>query len=225
MSPRQFGVNVTRFDGETVVFTLMKPEYISVRFICPENTDEYNQIRHGLMIFADNPETDVPDPKSSHVTVYSPKADLQNARFIYFKPGVYDLFDDLPNATITLHDDQAVYIHGNAYVHGAIGGASTWHTKLYGRGILSGARHRFHYDGIRQLAELDTWNYRTNIHRGSHNTVTGVTFVEPFNHTLVVPTDSYVKNVKFIAWRCNNDGLRSGDRSIIAHVFMMGCDD
>jgi len=177
------------------------------------------------MVFADNPEEDPPAPGDAGVTVISENADLANARIIYFPPGLHNLFDYVLDGRLILHDDQSVYIPGGAYVYGTLFGASSHNIKLSGRGILSGNMHEFHYDGMRQLAEFDTYNTILNIRRGSHHTLEGITLIESVNHTLVVPQKSLVKDVKFISWACNNDGLRSGDDCVIDHVFMKLCDD
>ncbi|MCG8683530.1 MAG: hypothetical protein MI892_01530, partial [Desulfobacterales bacterium] len=97
--------------------------------------------------------------------------------------------------------------------------------KVHGRGILCGVKQEFHYDGLPQLCELEPWNYRTNIHRGGHTTVEGITLLNSFNHNLAVGTHSLVKDVKFIAWKVNNDGIRSGDFSVVDHCFMKVSDD
>ena len=225
ISPKKYGIVADRFDGQSVVFTLNKPEYLSVRFNCDDNSDEYDQIRHGLMIFADELEKDAPDLNQPGVVTYSPKADLQNAQTIYFGPGVYNLVDDLPNGVLPLHDNQSVYIHGEAFIFGGISAPTTYNVKVSGRGILCGLKQQFHYPGLPQILELEPWNYRTNIHRGGHSTVTGITLLESFNHNMAVGLNSYVKDVKFIAWKVNNDGIRSGDGTVIDHVFMKVSDD
>ena len=225
ITPRRYGILINSFDGRSVTFTMERPEYVSVRFVCDDNTDEYNNIRNGMMVFADQPEVNAPEPGDPGVEVYGPDSKLAGAGTIYFPPGIYNLFDRLPDGRLILHDDQSVYIAGGAYVYGTLFGAGTHNVMVSGRGVLSGARHEFHYDGMRQLAEFDPSNTILNIHRGSCHTIEGVTLVESVNHTLVVPRNSLVKDVKFISWACNNDGLRSGDDCVIDHVFMKLCDD
>lgn len=225
ITPRRYGIIMDYFDGMTVKFTLDKPEYVSVRFVCDDNTDEFNNIKNGLMVFADVPETDVPKIGDKGVSVYGKDCDLINAKVIYFAPGVYNLFDLIPNGMINLHDDQSIYVAGGAYVYGTVNGSGTVNAKIYGRGVISGFKHDFHYDGMSQLIEMDPSNHRTNTKRGRNHTIEGVALLESVNHTLVVPENSLVKDVKFISWACNNDGLRSGDGSVIDHVFMKLCDD
>lgn len=225
ITPSRYGVLLKSFDGYSATFILDRPEYVSVRFVCDDNTDEFNNIKNALMIFADLPETNAPSIDAENVTVFKKDADLVNAEIIYFPPGEYNLLDHLPNGSLILHDDQSVYIAGGAYVYGMVNGAGTYNVKLYGRGVLSGFKHDFHYDGQRQLTELDPYNFRLKMHRGGNHTVEGITLLESVNHTLVVPQNSLVKDVKFIAWACNNDGLRSSDGSVIDHVFMKLSDD
>lgn len=225
ITPSRYGILVDEFDGRTVKFTLEKPEYVSVRFVCDDNTDEFDNIKNGLMIFADEPETIIPSLTDKDVSVYGPDCDFANAKIIYFPPGEHNLKDLLPNGLIMLHDDQSLYISGGAYVYGMVNGTASYNARIFGRGVLSGFKHEFHYDGQRQLVEMDPFNYRLNINRGGNHTIEGVTFMESINHTLVVPDNSLVKDVKFIAWACNNDGLRSGDHCVIDHVFMKLSDD
>ncbi|MCU0379273.1 MAG: hypothetical protein MUC78_13545 [Bacteroidales bacterium] len=223
--PRRYGARINWFDGDAVSFFLDKPEYVSVNFICEENSDEYDQIRHGLMIFADTPETDKPDPDGKDVVKYSADADLINAKTIYFGAGVYDLTRELPNGMLPLHDNQEVYIDGEAYIYGGIKAAGSYNVKVYGRGILCGARQPFHYPGLPQLLELEPWNYRTNVHRGGYATVTGITLLESFNHNMAIPPYSYVRDLKIMGWKVNNDGIRPGDHCVIDNVFFKVSDD
>jgi hypothetical protein len=223
--PRRTGIMAEEFDGTTVRLILKKPEYLSIRFLCEENTGAYGQIVHGLMLFAHESEEDIPVPDGKHVIPYAGDADFFEAEIIYFGPGVYDLTTDLPNGMLPIHDGQSVYLHGEAFVYGGITGPGSSKVRVYGRGTLCGRKQRFHYPGLPQLLELEPWDYRTNTHRGSHCTVEGITLLDSFNHNLAVPPYSLVKDVKFIGWKVNNDGLRSGDGSVIDHVFMKVSDD
>jgi hypothetical protein len=225
ITPKRYGILIDAFDGRSVTFTLDHPEYVSVRFVCDDNTDEYNNIKNGLMIFADLPEENPPKPGDPGVAVYGKDSDLAEAGTIYFEPGLYNLFDRLPDGRLILHDDQSIYIAGGAYVYGTLFGAGTHNVMIRGRGVLSGGMHEFHYDGMQQLAEFTSYNTLLNARRGSRHTIEGITLIESVNHTLVVPERSLVKDVKFISWACNNDGLRADDGSVIDHVFMKLCDD
>jgi hypothetical protein len=225
ITPKRFGTVIDYFDGHTVKFTLEKPEYVSVRFVCDDNTDEFNNIKNGLMVFADHPETEIPKITDKGVSLYGKDCDLMNAEVIYFKPGVYNLFDLLPNGMLNLHDNQSMYVAGGAYVYGTVNGSGTVNARIFGRGVISGFKHEFHYDGISQSIEMDPSNHRINTKRGRNHTIEGVTLLESVNHTLVVPEKSLVKDTKFISWACNNDGLRSGDGSVVDHVFMKLSDD
>jgi len=196
-----------------------------VRFVCDDNTDEFNNIKNGLMIFADVPETDIPALTDKGVSAYGKDCDLMNAEIIYFKPGVYNLFDLLPNGMLNLHDNQSLYIAGGAYIYGTVNGSGTINARIFGRGVISGFKHEFHYDGMSQLIEMDPSSHRINTKRGRNHTIEGISLLESVNHTLVVPENSLVKDAKFISWACNNDGLRSGDGTVVDHVFMKLCDD
>ena len=225
ITPKRYGILIDSFDGRSVTFTMDRPEYVSVRFVCDDNTDEYNNIKNGMMVFADLPEENPPEPGDPGVVVYGEDSDLADAGTIYFRPGLYDLFDRLPDGRLIVHDDQSIYIAGGAYVYGTLFGAGTHNVMVRGRGVLSGGKHEFHYDGMQQLAEFAGSNTILNARRGSRHTIEGITLIESVNHTLVVPGNSLVKDVKFISWACNNDGLRADHGSVIDHVFMKLCDD
>ena len=225
ISPKKYGILPMEFDGQSVTFEMQKPEYISVRFVCDENTDEYGQIKHGLMLFADEPETDIPDLKSKDVVHYQPNETMFTAPIIYFSPGVYHLVDELPNGVLPLHDNQTVYIHPEAYIFGGITAPSTYNVKVIGRGVIDGQKQVFRYPGLPQLVELEPWNHRTNVHRGGHATVEGITFLHSYKHNCAIGPNSFLKDLKFIAWTVNSDGIRSVDDCIIDHVFMKVSDD
>ena len=82
ISPKKYGIVPEHFDGYTVRFKMNKPEYVSVRFYCNENRDEYNQIKHGLMLFADEPETDVPELSAEGVVSYRPNESMYTDKTI-----------------------------------------------------------------------------------------------------------------------------------------------
>ena len=78
IAPKIFGINPGYFDGRTVRFSLSHdgeiPRYISVNFDCPDNKDDDTaggtNIRNGLMIFADKPETNFPWKEGPGVVIY-----------------------------------------------------------------------------------------------------------------------------------------------------------
>jgi hypothetical protein len=225
ISPKKYGILPESFDGHTVRFIMKKPEYVSVRFHSADNTDEYSQIKHGLMIFADEPETDIPQLNGKTVVKYAPDETMYGAEVIYFGPGVYDLTKELPNGVLPLHDNQSVYLHSGAYIYGGITAPSTYNVKVYGRGVIDGQRQLFRYPGLPQLVELEPWNHRTNVHRGGHATVEGITFLHSYKHNCAIGPNSFLKDLKFIAWTVNSDGIRNGDNCVIDHVFMKVSDD
>lgn len=108
ISPKAFGIIPHFFDGTTVRFLMKSPEYVSVDFRFGSNDQTINRddnrangfdIKHGVMIFSDEPESAVtdytaPKPTDPGVVVWSnetPLTTIRNANIIYFPAGEHEL--------------------------------------------------------------------------------------------------------------------------------------
>lgn len=108
ISPKAFGIIPHFFDGTTVRFLMKTPEYVSVDFGFGSNDQSINRddnrangfdIKHGVMIFSDEPESAVsdyaaPKPTDPGVVVWSNEtslATIRNADIIYFPAGEHEL--------------------------------------------------------------------------------------------------------------------------------------
>jgi hypothetical protein len=231
ISPNIFRIGPESFDGRTARFVLPRPLYVSVRFDAPDNADEYGQIRHGLMIFADPPEEGPPRPGQAGVVRYGPDAAFRDARVIYFPPGVHDLTRRFGLGGLPISDGQTVYLAPGAFVYGTIDGLKTVNTRVIGRGVISGAKYghksvKGKGRKTRQLITLDPWDGRDYRNVPDHgHMVDGITAVDPAGHTLVTGRGSVVRNMKIIGWRANDDGMRNGDDSRIERCFIKTADD
>ncbi|MHC4253290.1 MAG: hypothetical protein ACYS9X_29575, partial [Planctomycetota bacterium] len=141
ISPKSFRIGPESFDGRTARFVLPRPLYVSVRFHAPDNADEYGQVKHGFMLFADPPEEEPPRPGQAGVVQYGPNAAIHDARVIYFPPGVHDLTERFGLGGLPLRDGQTVYVAPGAFVYGTIDGLKTVNTRVIGRGVISGAKY------------------------------------------------------------------------------------
>lgn len=203
-------------DGSTIRFTIRHPGQYAVDFCTSGSTcTEPNvDLRNPLLIFANPPETDV--PQASQAGVH------------YFGPGVHDL----GTTPYVIQSGEVVYLAGGAYVKGffqVANGASNW--AIRGRGILSGENL--------QKSECDP-NCPPMISAPEETLgyVEGVTLIQSpiynialggYNKTFNdgkdnTATRNVIDNVKAIAWHGNTDGVAaaygSDDRgSILRNSF------
>lgn len=109
--PSSKRINYVR-QGNTVKFTISKPEKLSVEF----NGD----ILNNLMIFANLPELDVPAENDPNV--------------IYFDRGIHDVGE------IDITDGQTLYLAEGAIVYGYVRANGANNIAIRGRGILDGGK-------------------------------------------------------------------------------------
>ncbi|HTN19724.1 MAG TPA: glycosyl hydrolase family 28 protein [Pelobium sp.] len=111
---RPFSKNIqTKKEGNTVFFTLDKPQKLSVEF----DGDKL----HNLHVFANELEKDIPSPSDPNV--------------MFFGPGVHQP-DDIPGDEIRIPSGKTVYIAGGAVVKARLVCDNVENVKIRGRGIL-----------------------------------------------------------------------------------------
>lgn len=182
--------------GNKAIFTIDEPMHISVEFD-GKTTDK-------CFIFADPPETDVPDKDADNVW--------------YFGPGVHDIGEtDFPEGK------NIMYISGGAYVKGKITAEcqGRGEVKILGRGIFSGENNAHsdlnHMIGIYQADRfimdgpilLDTNSFHIQV-TGSRST--------PEKRNIL-------NNVKEIAWVPNSDGFHMNGHIEVSNMFIFNYDD
>ncbi|MCM2679400.1 hypothetical protein [Echinimonas agarilytica] len=178
-----------------------------------------------LSIWIDPVESSPVNAEDANVVTYSnstPIQDLENSQTIYFAPGHYNLRDfdnhgdvitELGKLNVT--PNQTVYIAGGAVVEGHIA-ATEGSIEIRGRGILTGRQYEWKsndYD-VHELIEL-----------GTKSKVTGISYIEAPFHGIVGGNKNEIKNIKFLGWHANNDGVRVGHLSEVSHSFMRAVDD
>lgn len=185
-----------RVEGDSATFELDGPAKLSVEF-------DDSAATHPLLVFADPPETDVPDRNAANV--------------VWFGPGVHEL----PGSRLELQAGQTVYLAGGAFVRGRILGQNARGACILGRGVLSGDR----------LLPAGTaggqGEHFVTLGSASDDVfVDGPTLVDSphFNLTLSGQR-SAVRNVKVISWWFSTDGVHTGSHGLVEDCFFKVNDD
>ena len=186
----------TKIEGKTVFLTLNDPAYISVEI----NGDT----THKCFVFADSPETDVPDPGADNVW--------------YFSPGVHDIgHTNIPEGKDT------IYIAGGAYVKGQIYSdySDRGTLRILGRGIISGENN-----------EHKDLSYFIKVVNAQQVTVDGPILIDANSYNLVLlgtnTVTNYpnvIHNLKEISWVSYTDGLHVDGYIDIDNLFIYNHDD
>ncbi|XP_050391738.1 dextranase [Patella vulgata] len=154
-----------------------------------------------LLIFADAPEDDVPDPTDPGVLFYGSEA--------YNLKGQLQLNDSI----------RQVYLAPGAFVEGGLRTMSLKPIKISGRGILSGANYPHKDPGF-------LWSI-INVDNGMNHTVEGITMVDPPQFFFRgLGDNNVVRNVKTVGpWTHNTDGVGIGSGGLIEDSFFQTNDD
>jgi len=99
--------------GNTFTFTLTEPKKLSI--------ETNGDTRHNLHLFANELETNIPDPKDPNV--------------IYFGPGIHKP-GDLPGDVFVIPSNKTVYLAGGAVLQGKLQCNRVENVKICGRGII-----------------------------------------------------------------------------------------
>lgn len=229
--------------GKQITFDVTSNQkYISVNFDSADNkTAKEKWIKHMLVIAVDPMESGQPKRTDAGVVVYNsstPKATLTAAKTIFFPEGTYSNLKEYAyrgqsgsiisnNGKLTLQQNQHIYIEGGAFVEGYFYAPASWRdgiptvngTKVTGRGVLSGRQYR-HAD-----CKPATSDCKQLIQLRDDSTLTGITYLEAPMHGLVAGKRATLKNVKFMGWHANNDGVRVGEGSTVDNSFLRAVDD
>lgn len=158
---------------------------------------------HPLLIFADPPETNVPDRNAPNVR--------------WFDPGVYNLGNE-PQAVAA---GETIYLAPGALVYGRFTGTDASDVRLTGRGILAGTPYPPNPPNTYTAPHL--FQLRGESHRFRAD---GITFLNsPHYNLLVRGSDAHVQNIKMISWWFSTDGLGVGADSIVEDSFFKVSDD
>ena len=158
---------------------------------------------HPLLIFADPPESDIPERHALNVR--------------WFGPGVYNL----GNTPQLVESGDIIYLAPGALVYGLFTGVDAADVRLTGRGILAGTPYPPNPPNTYTAPHL--FQLRGESHRFRAD---GITFLNsPHYNLLVRGRDAHVQNIKMIAWWFSTDGLGVGANSIVEDSFFKVSDD
>ncbi len=209
--PSRHNIKVTKQDTNCFSFVLDRPGQFSVEI----GEDGYKE---GLLIFADPMETDVPAdlPKWKVIekgdkTLFSTLSVQDSA--LYFKKGVHDIgVYKIPS------NIKRIYLEGGAWVFGSfiMDGKACSNVKIYGRGILSGARLH-----LRESHMVEAKNGADGI------IVDGIVIADySFFAVRLLGTDNEVSWTKIVGgWIYNCDGIAAYANSTIRNCFIWANDD
>jgi hypothetical protein len=198
--PRAAGVE-TSFADDVCTFTLTRPGTLSVEF----EPDIHNPIEHPMLVFANPPEVDVPDPGDPDV--------------LYLGPGIHQL-----GAGVPIESGKTIYIAGGAWVNGAfVAAAPVENVTIKGRGVISG----LFMDTGNQAQNKDQPGIIDIPYRDSENIlIEGITTVDaPRFNIRALATHTTIHNVKTMSWWFSTDGLVAGHASVIEDSFTKVNDD
>jgi hypothetical protein len=195
-------------------FTIHHPGQFAVDFY-DQASDPFDEVipPNPMLIFANAPVLNVPNPKSPSVIYLTPSssipASIPAGDILYFSPGVYDL----GTTSYPLGSNQGVYIAGGAYVKGAFIGENVQNSELWGHGILSG--ENFHRNGAvaPTLADSVADGTPPMIYLPGGQThdilIEGITCIQsPFYNFELGGSDNRIKDAKAIAWYGSTDGVQ-----------------
>ena len=174
VQPYACGITPEVLDG-AVSFTITEPGQYTVVF--------NGSVNKALHIFANPPETDVPDPDDPDV--------------FYIGPGEWVM------DAIALQDNQTLYISGGAVLHSIISVANASNVRICGRGLIDGSDYpAWNQAGSYARVPIDL-NHSRNV------SVEGIGIVNSncWNLNSYSSKNVTIDNVKIISGRQNGDGF------------------
>lgn len=192
--PSSYGITPTVENGH-VTFTITEPGQYTVVY-----NDNVNKATH---IFANAPETDVPDPNDPNV--------------YYIGPGEWTM------DAIILEDNQTLYLAGGAVLHSIVSVNNAENVRICGRGIIDGSDYAaWNQTGSYARVPIDL-NHAQNV------TVEGIALINSncWNLNSYASRDVTIDNVKIISGRQNGDGFtfQSCTNHTVTNCFARTWDD
>lgn len=209
--PSRHDIKVNKLDANSFSFVLDRPGQFSVEI----GEDGYKE---GLLIFADPMETDVPADLSKWKVIEKGDKTLLSTvsvkdSALYLKKGVHDIGVYKVPSNI-----KRIYLEGGAWVFGSfiMDGKACSNVKIYGRGVLSGARLH-----LRESHMVEAKNGADGI------IVDGIVIADySFFAVRLLGTDNEVSWTKIVGgWIYNCDGVAAYANSTIRNCFIWANDD
>lgn len=207
--PARYGLKPV-VHGNLISFTMTTPGQCSVEI----GKDGY---KNGLLIFANPPETDQPNPATdnyftlTNATSTAISSVPESYSGIYFKSGVHNIGIYHVPAHI-----KNICFESGSWVYGAIDMDRHSNVKIFGRGVLSEAK----------------LNYRAShaieaIHNSDHIDLEGIVLADTkYFAVRLLGTNNTVHWIKIVGgWTYNTDGIAAFAGSTVAHCFIWANDD
>ncbi|MGF1483362.1 MAG: hypothetical protein ACFBZ8_03240 [Opitutales bacterium] len=221
---------VAQTSGNTATFTINSADGdvpLQLLLWINDNQDQ------PLLIFADPPETDIPDrADTENVAVIRTTDDIATVRsiltgpkpIIVFEEGIHQWGSDktasYPGYRLPYLSNRSIYIPGGAFVVGTFDGDGITNTRVYGRGVLSA-------NGLNRLKGPDfipnAFVHQTG--EATNQRVEGLVCLDPPHFHLVFRGEVIVDNVKMIGYWHQTDGTVTGNNSVIQNCFFKTNDD
>lgn len=195
--------------GDFVTFTLTDPGQYSLEL-------GRKGYRHGLLLFANPPETNKPDPAAQnyYVVTNGTQAGLNAAPAgcsgIYFSSGIHDI--GVYHVPLRIKN---IYFDQHAWVYGAIVMDGCSDVKIFGRGVLSGSKLNY-----RESHEVEAI-------RSNRIDLEGIVLADTKHFAVrFLGTNNIVRWVKIVGgWTYNTDGIAAFAGSTVEHCFIWANDD
>ncbi|MEX0322719.1 MAG: hypothetical protein AB3N63_11205 [Puniceicoccaceae bacterium] len=188
---------------------------------------------HPLLVFADPPESDVPDRSNKRkVELIRTTDDIETVRakltskkpYAVFEEGIHqwgnDKTSEYAGYQLPYVSGKRIYIPGGAYVIGTFNGENIHNAKIYGRGVLSAC-------GKDRLPGMPAIPY-SMIHQAgeaSKQVIEGIVSTDAPHFHLTFRGQVIIDNVKMIGYWHQTDGTVTGNNSVVKNTFMKTNDD
>lgn len=209
--PSRFNVDVKKVDNHTISFVLEKQGQYSVEV----GEDGY---REGLLLFADPIESDIPENLDGWIVIEHTDTGVisklgDNDKALYFRKGVHNIgVFKVPKQV------KEIYLEPGAWVYGSfiMDGKECSNVKIYGRGVLSGAKLH-----LRESHMIEAKNGADGI------TVDGIVISDySFFAIRLLGCCNNVLWTKIVGgWIYNCDGIAAYANSKIKNCFIWANDD
>jgi hypothetical protein len=207
--PARYGLEPV-VHGNAVNFTMTKPGQCSVEI-------GNNGYKNGLLIFANPPETDQPDPAAGnyltldHATPAKINSAPETCSGIYFTNGVHDIGVYHVPAHI-----KNIYFQAGSWVYGAIVMDGHSNVRIFGRGVLSEAKLNYRESHVVEA-----------VHNSDQIDLEGIVLADTkYFAVRLLGKNNKVNWVKIVGgWTYNTDGIAAFAGSTVTHCFIWGNDD
>lgn len=207
--PSRYGVTPV-VNGNEITFTITEPAQYSVEV-------GEKGYENGLVLFADPPETDIPDPEDPQYLMldHASAEDLTsipgNYTGLYFKKGIHDI--DVFHVPGNIKN---IYFEDGSWVYGALIMDGNPDVRIYGRGILSQAKLDYREShGVEAINGSDRIKLEGLVI--ADYKFFSVRLIGQYNEV------EYVKVIGGWAWHC--DGIAAYKGSTVSKCFIWANDD